>query len=91
MVLGMLWVFMLVSVELDFGVKCVFCECRESSATTMATRNCDIRLSILTETPGFQHLEMNGNRLPTYNQVLLCYLSHMEKQRLEDISKNVGV
>ena len=55
----------------------------------MATRKCDTRLSILTETPGLQHLEIHGNRLPTYNQVLLCYLSHMEKKRLEDTTKHV--
>ena len=55
----------------------------------MSTRSCEKRLSILTETPGFQHLEIHGNRLPTYNQVLLCHMSHLKKSRLEDTTRNV--
>ena len=59
----------------------------EQSAAIMGTRSCDKRQSILTETPGFQHLEIHGNRLPTYQQVLLCYLSHIEKSRLENTAQ----
>ena len=44
-----------------------------------ATRQADSRLDILLETPGTQHLCISGTRLPTYNQVLLCYLAHLEK------------
>ena len=57
----------------------------------MATRNCDKRLLILSETPGFQHLEINGNKLPTYKQVLFCYMSCIEKKRLEDTTKKVKI
>ena len=45
----------------------------------MATRQADTRLDILLETPGPQHLCISGTRLPTYNQVLLCFLAHCEK------------
>ena len=61
----------------------------EQSAAIMATRSCDKRLSVLTETPGFHHLEIHGNKLPTYQQVLLCHLSHMDKMQLENSTKNV--
>ena len=43
------------------------------------TRQEDTRLDILLETPGPQHLCINGTRLPTYNQVHLCFLAHCEK------------
>ena len=50
----------------------------------MATRSADSRLSILLESPGQEHLSINGTRLPTHNQVLLCHLSHIEKFRSKD-------
>ena len=50
----------------------------------MATRSADSRLSILLESPGQKHLSINGTRLPTHNQVLLCHLSHIEKFRSKD-------
>ena len=53
----------------------------------MATRSSDSRLQILNETPGEQHLHIPGSRLPTYNQVLLCYIAHRDKLRLEESSK----
>ena len=53
----------------------------------MATRASDTRLSVLHDTPGTEHLQICGVRLPTYNQVLLCYLAHMDKHRREDKSK----
>ena len=47
----------------------------------MATRNSDTRLDIILESPGSEHLRISGIRLPTYNQVLLCYLAYCEKFR----------
>ena len=55
----------------------------------MATRLKNAKLEILLETPGDQHFEINGCKLPTYNQVLLCFMSHFEKLRAEDVSKNL--
>ena len=55
----------------------------------MSTRSSDTRLDILPETPGSQHQSITGTRLPTYNQVLLCYLAHLEKLRREDVTNNV--
>ena len=46
------------------------------------------RIDILSASPGEQHLEINGIKLPTYEQVLLCYMATMEKFRNEDGSKN---
>ena len=57
----------------------------------MATRNSDTHLDILLETPGSQHLSISGTRLPTHNQVLLCYLAHCENFRSEDSTKNAKV
>lgn len=48
----------------------------------MSTRTSDKRLSVLPETPGQEHYEISGCKLPTYKQVLLCYLAHFE--RLKD-------
>ena len=53
----------------------------------MATRGSDSRLDILPETPGTQHLGISGTRLPTYNQVILCYLANFEKLRREDSTR----
>ena len=36
-------------------------------------------LNILSKSPGNEHLEITGSRLPTYEQVLLCFLSTKEK------------
>ena len=57
----------------------------------MATRNSDTRLDILLESPGSEHLRISGTRLPTYNQVLLCYLAYCEKFRNEDSTKNAKI
>ena len=46
----------------------------------MTTRSTDSLL----ESPGQEHLSIKGTRLPTHNQVLLCHLSHIEKFRSED-------
>ena len=44
----------------------------------MKSRLSDKRILVLDESPGVQHLTINGSRLPTYKQVLLCYISNME-------------
>ena len=53
----------------------------------ISTRNSDKRSLIFDEAPGVDHLEITGCRLPTYKQVLLCYISNLEKARAEDTSK----
>ena len=53
----------------------------------MSTRSKNPKLNLLLESPGVEHLEIQGRKLPTYNQVLLCYLAHCEKLRREDKSK----
>ena len=45
----------------------------------MATRSKDKCLELLSESFGPQHLEISGTKLPTYKQVLLCMLSHMNR------------
>ena len=56
----------------------------------ISTRNSDKRSLIFDEAPGVDHLEITGCRLPTYKQVLLCYISNLEKARAEDTSKNAN-
>ena len=51
-------------------------------------RSCDNRLNVLSVSPGEQHLEITGSKLPTYEQVLLCYMATMRKFRAEDGTKN---
>ena len=34
----------------------------------MATRSIDVRLTILPETPGIEHLQIHGTKLPTHLQ-----------------------
>ena len=53
----------------------------------MATRSSNVRLQILPESPSVQHLQIHGTKLPTHLQVLLCYLSNVDKLRQEDDSK----
>ena len=55
----------------------------------MSTRGADTRLLVLPKSPGPEYLTIRGRRLPTYEQVLLCLLSHLETRRKEDASKNV--
>ena len=47
------------------------------------TRSNDTCLQILEESPGPQHLEISGNKLPNGSQVLLCYIANLEKSRRE--------
>ena len=54
----------------------------------MATRAKDPKLDILLESPGEEHLNITGSKLPSYNQVLLCYLAKLNQLRNEDSSKN---
>ena len=53
----------------------------------MATRTADIHLKLLAETSGIEHLQFHGTKLPTYSQVILCFLAHLEKLRREDDTK----
>ena len=56
-----------------------------TSSKLRSTDNC---LKILEKSHGIEHLNITGSRLPTYEQVLMCYMSNMEKYRAEDVSKN---
>ena len=47
----------------------------------MATRSADKRLSVLLETPGEEHRNISGCKLPTFKQVLLCFLAHLDVVR----------
>ena len=49
------------------------------------TRSKDTCLQILDDSPGPQHLEITGNKLPNGNQVLLCYIANLEKLRREGV------
>ena len=52
-------------------------------------RRSNNRLQVLSVSPGVEHLHITGTRLPTYGQVLLCYMATSEKKRAEDSTKNV--
>ena len=43
---------------------------------------------ILNKSAGPEHLEISGKKLPSFHQILLCLLSHIEKLRKEDRTKN---
>ena len=55
------------------------------------SRSSDTCLSILLETPGIEYLQICGMGLPTYGQVLLCYLAHIlvKNTAKEDSSKRM--
>ena len=54
----------------------------------MSTRNADSKLCILPETPVPESVKICGLRLPTYKQVLFCFLTNLETLRNEDKTKN---
>ena len=54
--------------------------CKSSKMNTRCLDKCK---AVLGETAGFQHLTIKGSRLPTYHQVLLCYLANKEKYKLK--------
>ena len=54
----------------------------------MSTRSADSKLCILPETPGPESVKICGAPLPTYKQVLFCFLINLEKLRNEDKMKN---
>lgn len=54
----------------------------------MATRGSDPRHHVLPTLPSPENLSINGSRLPTYLQVLLCFLANVEDQRRNDTTKN---
>ena len=53
----------------------------------MTTRSNNTKLDLLLASPGEEHLAISGRKLPTYKQVLLCFLAHREKCRREDETK----
>ena len=60
----------------------------ESTSRKKTLRNGNSRLNVLQSSPGEKHLEISGNKLPTYEQVLLSYMATMEKMRSQDPTKN---
>ena len=57
--------------------------------TSSKLRSSESCLRILIQSPGVEHLDITGARLPTYEQVLLCYMSNMDKFRADDAYKNM--
>ena len=55
----------------------------------MQSRFSDKRSIILDVTPGEDNQEITGCRIPTYKQVLLCYIANLEKARADDVTENV--
>lgn len=53
----------------------------------MSTRSANSPLNLIREAPGTEHLVIAGRKLPTFKQVLLCFLAHRDKARREDESK----
>ena len=49
-------------------------------------RSSDTCFKLIEISPGTEHLEITGCRLPTYEQVLLSYMSNMNKIRSENAS-----
>ena len=49
-------------------------------------RSSDTCIKLIEISPGTEHLEITGCRLPTYEQVLLSYMSNMNKIRSENAS-----
>ena len=47
----------------------------QSDITILIYHHKDLRLNLLIESPSFDDLKITGSKLPTYNQVLLCYLA----------------
>ena len=54
----------------------------------MQSRFSDKRSIILDVTPGEDNKEITGCRLPTYKQLLLCYIANLEKTRSDDETEN---
>ena len=44
----------------------------------MAIRSADKRLSLLQQTPEQEHRDISGCKLPTFKQILLCFLAHLD-------------
>ena len=57
----------------------------------MKTRLNDPCLEFLSVSPGPEHLVITGCRLPTYEQVLLCFLANVQKESSSKDLKNVPV
>ena len=59
------------------------------ASNSKKSRNKDPRLLVIGESPGTEHLEINGCRLPTYKQVLLCYMALMDRERAVDTNSKL--
>ena len=68
----------------------IFCT-RSLNYIVMLTRSKNTKLNLLQETPGSQHLSIEGRKLPTYRQILLCFIAHRDKLRREDGSKRLRI
>ena len=44
----------------------------------MAIRSAAKRLSLLQQTPEQEHRDISGCKLPTFKQILLCFLAHLD-------------
>ena len=54
----------------------------------MSTRSKHCKIDLLLESPGEEHLVILGSKLPTYKQVLQCFLAHSDKIRYCYIKKS---
>ena len=59
------------------------------ASSSKKSRNKDPRLLVIGESPGTDHLEITGCRLPTYKQVLLCYMALMDRERAVDTNSKL--
>ena len=57
----------------------------------MSTRSSDKFLQVLPVSPGHDHLEISGSKLPSHEQVLLCVLSHMKILSKSHLGKRKAV
>lgn len=57
----------------------------------MASKSLDTHLDILLEIPGHHYLIISSIKLPTYNQVILCYLVNTEKHGRKVKTKSMKV
>ena len=51
------------------------------------SRTNDFDIQLLGESPGYHHSKISGSKLPTYKQVLLCYLANMNTLNLKMTGK----
>ena len=51
------------------------------------SRSSNTNIRILSVSPGLEHLQISGCKLPTYEQVLLCFLAHLKHMRESNVSR----